>query len=67
MTFLFIFRRYLLILDMKSLKKVSNYQKRLKTAEKSSLTSSRVACSTQKLLKYTTQMPPLLNCPTLKT
>ena len=52
--FLFIFRCFLLISGVKSLKKVENCQKRLKTAEKSSLTSFRVWAAPKSWSKYTT-------------
>ena len=60
--FLFIFRRFLLISAVKSLKKVWNEQKRLKTAEKKYFNQLLGARSTQKLVKihntYPLEIPP---------
>ena len=50
----FIFRCFLLISGVKSLKKVEKEQKRLKTAEKSSSTSFWVQAAPESWSKYTT-------------
>ena len=52
--FLFVFRHFFLISDVKSLKKVGNEQKRLKTAEKSSSTTFWVHAAPKSWSKYTT-------------
>ena len=51
---MFSFKHYFLISSVKSLKKVINEQKRLKTAEKSVLTSFRVPRAPESWFKYTT-------------
>ena len=54
--FLFVFRCFFLISNVKSLKKVEDEQKSLKTAEKSSSTSFRVDAAPESWSKYTTNL-----------
>ena len=58
-----IFRQFLLISGVKSLKKVSKWSKRLKKAEKSVSTSFRVCAAPKSWSKYTTVNHIIFVCP----